>query len=186
MAESHVHGIDSWIYRHREGLKAGLRILFGLIWIIDGAFKFQPGFIASGAWQPSPDGQPPWLQGWFTFWANTTSSNPTLWVDTTGILEILLGLALVFGFMRKIAYSGGILLSMLIWSVPEGFGGPYGPSSTDIGTGAVYAMVFLFLMIVNAGYGPSQYSLDWLIESRWPRWKAVAEIQGPWIREATK
>lgn len=110
--------------------------------------------------------------------------NTAFWVYMTGSFEILVGLALIFGFMRKIAYTGGVLLSLLIWAVPEGFGGPHGPSSADIGTGAVYAMVFLFLKIINAGYGPSKYSLDAVIERRCPGWSTVAEIQGPWIRES--
>jgi nitrite reductase (NO-forming) len=168
---------EGWWVRHAHLLKTVFRVLFGAIWLIDGAFKFQPGFIASGAWQPSPVGQPGWLSGWFTFWANTTSANPTLWVDMTGTFEVLVGLALIFGFLRKLAYSGGFLLSLLIWTVPEGLGGPYGPSSTDIGTGAVYAMAFLFLIMINATYGPSRWSLDYQIEKRWPGWARVAEFR---------
>jgi uncharacterized membrane protein YphA (DoxX/SURF4 family) len=177
--------LDSWIYRNREGLKSGLRIVFGLIWTIDGSLKFRPGFVDQFAGSISPDGQPSWLQGWFTFWANTVGQNTAFWVYLTGSLELLLGLALLFGFVRKIAYSGGIVLSLFIWAVPEGFGGPYGPSSTDIGTGVVYAMVFLFLMIINATYGPSKYSLDAAIEKRWPSWATVAEIKGPWVRDSS-
>lgn len=159
-----------------------MRVLFGVIWVIDGSFKFAPGF--ESQFSVSGAGQPAWLQGWFTFWANAVSHNTALWVYMTGSFEVLLGHALVFGFVRKIAYSGGILLSLLVWAVPEGFGGPYGPSSTDIGTGIVYAMVFLFLMIVNAGYGPSKYSLDAAIEKRSPAWATVAATKGPWVREA--
>jgi len=63
MTETGIHGIDSWIYRHREGLKYGLRILFGFIWTIDGSLKFQAGFVDQFAGSISPDGQPGWLQG---------------------------------------------------------------------------------------------------------------------------
>ena len=65
----------------------------------------------------------------------------------------LLGLALIFGFIKKIAYSLGIVLSLLIWSIPEGFGGPYGPSSTDVGTAVIYAIVFIALILINADLG---------------------------------
>ncbi len=174
--------LDSWIYRHREGLKATLRVAFGLIWGVDGAFKFGPDVVANfpGMVQDAGAGQPAWLGGWFSFWASQASQHAALWVYTTGFLELALAFALVFGFLRKIAYGGGILLSLLIWAVPEGFGGPYGPSSTDVGTGVVYAIAFLFLMIINATYGPSRYSLDRSIERRWPVWARLAEIRGPW------
>jgi nitrite reductase (NO-forming) len=65
---------------------------------------------------------------------------------------------------------------LIIWSVPEGFGGPYGPGSTDIGTGMVYAIVSFLLLVINAAFGPSRYSLDFIIERKWPRWKKIAEI----------
>ncbi len=107
------------------------------------------------------------------------SGNPGFFVTTIGLLELALALAfaLVAGFLRKIAYTGGFFLSLVIWSVPEGFGGPYGPSSTDIGTGIIYAFVFLLLLIVNSAFGPSHFSLDALIERRWPAWKRLAEIR---------
>ena len=174
--------LDSWIYRNREGLKSFLRIAFGLIWGIDGSFKFQPGLASAfpGMVQDAGSGQPAWLHGWFSFWATQSSQNPALWVDLTGLLELAIAFALVLGFARKVAYGGGAVLSLFIWAVPEGFGGPYGPSSTDIGTGIIYAFAFLLLMIVNASYGPSRFSLDRLIERRWPGWARIAEIRGPW------
>jgi len=91
-------------------------------------------------------------------------------------LEISLGVALVLGVVRKLAYMGGLILSLLIWAVPEGFGGPYGPGSTDIGTGIAYSFVFLSLIIINALSGTSKYSLDYLIEHRFPSWRRVAEF----------
>jgi nitrite reductase (NO-forming) len=102
--------------------------------------------------------------------------NAAPFVYGTGILEISLGAALVLGLFRKLAYVVGLILSLLIWAVPEGFGGPYGPGSTDIGTGIVYSFVFLSLIIINAMSGTSKYSLDYLIESRLPSWKRVAEF----------
>jgi uncharacterized membrane protein YphA (DoxX/SURF4 family) len=41
-----------------------------------------------------------------------------------GLAELVLGIALVFGLMRKLSYLSGIFLSLLIWTVDEGFGGP--------------------------------------------------------------
>jgi len=96
------------------------------------------------------------------------------------VLEIALGIALVLGFMRKIAYAGGVVLALLIWAVPEGFGEPCqaGSGGTDIGTGVIYPIAFLGLIVINATYGPSRFSLDNLIERRFPRWAKVAEFGG--------
>ena len=73
---------------------------------------------------------------------------------------------------------GGVILSVLIWAVPEGFGGPYqsGSGGTDIGTGIIYAIAFLGLILINATYGPSRTSLDYYIERKFPGWARVAEF----------
>ncbi len=171
---------DNWFVRHAGALKSVMRIVFGVVWGIDGLLKFQPGVSDSlaGMISDAGQGQPAWLQPWFAFWSQTVSSNPGFFTTTIGLLEVALALALLLGFLRKLAYTGGFFLSLVIWSVPEGFGGPYGPGSTDIGTGIIYAFVFLFLMVVAATYGPSRWSLDYRIERRWPAWRRLAEFRG--------
>ena len=55
----------------------------------------------------------------------------------------------------------GILWSLAIWAIPEGFGGPYQPGqNTDVGTALLYALLFAVLLAIVAG---RYYSLDcWL------------------------
>lgn len=172
-------GLDSWFVRNISVLKVVLRVVFGVFWLIDGLLKFQPGVV-----EAFPDmvrsaavGQPAWLGGWFSFWASTTASNPIFFVYSTGVLEVAIGACLILGLLRKLAYTASFFLSLVIWSVPEGFGGPYGPGSTDIGTGIVYALASLLFIIVNATFGPSRYSLDAKIERRVPSWRKIAEVR---------
>jgi uncharacterized membrane protein YphA (DoxX/SURF4 family) len=169
----------NWLTRHVYLLKTAMRVVFGIIWAIDGALKFQPGLVSAfpSIMESVASGQPSFLKGWFSFWSSITLSNPGMFITAQGIMELSIAFALIFGLLRKVAYVGGFLLSLLIWAVPEGFGGPYGPSSTDIGTGIVYAIGFLFLITLNTAFGPSKYSLDRLIECKWPSWKKLAEIQ---------
>ena len=170
---------QGWLVLHAGALKTVFRVIFGLIWLIDGSLKFAPGLVSRfpSLVKTAGQGQPAWLHPWFSFWATQAAAQPAFWVYFTGTLEVALALCLIFGFLRKIAYVGGALLSLLIWAVPEGFGGPYGPGSTDIGTGVVYAILFLALITLNAAYGPSRWSLDYYLEFRWPRWGAFAEFQ---------
>lgn len=162
--------------RYAASIKTLFRILFGFVWLFAGYFKFVPGFVGQFS-VPTGDGQPALLQGWFNYWAGVVNPNPAPWVYLTGSLEILIGLALIFGFMRKLTYCGAALLAMFIWAVPEGFGGPYGGgTNTDIGTGFVYSMLCVSLLIINGAYGPSRYSLDYYIERYWPKWSIIAEV----------
>ena len=174
-------GISStnWVVRNVTSLKTFIRIILGIVWLVDGYLKFQPGFVDSfpDTIASAGQGQPAWLQPWFNFWATATTGNAAAVIYTVGSLEIALGLALVLGLLRKVAYIGGMVLSLLIWAIPEGFGGPYGPGSTDIGTGVIYSFVFLSLIIINATYGPSKYSLDSFLEKRNPAWKRIAEFR---------
>jgi nitrite reductase (NO-forming) len=172
----------TWWVRNAGALKSSFRIVLGVVWLIDGVLKFTSGFNQNfnSAVVSAGGNAPSWLSGWFSFWASYTSNqaNANLIVYSVGVLELLLGLALILGLMRKTAYLGGVVLSLLIWAIPEGFGGPYQTNTggTDVGTGVIYAIAFLGLIVINATYGPSRFSLDHLIERRFPGWARVAEF----------
>ena len=187
MSANQVVGKNWWV-RHVGALKTTFRVLLGVVWLVNGVLKFTSGYVNNflGDVQNSQASAPSWLSGWYSFWATQAGSNASLIVYTVGAFEVMLGLALVFGFARKIAYSGGALLSLLIWAIPEGFGGPYqaGAGGTDVGTGLVYAIALFGLIVINATYGPSRYSLDSLIERVYPGWARLAEF-GPREARAT-
>lgn len=172
---------EGFVYRNRTELKTLMRVVFGIVWFIDGALKFQSGIPAAFPQLilNAGQGQPAWLGSWFTFWYNAVGSNALFWVYLIGIGELLLGIGLILGGLRKITYIVGFFFSFLIWAIPEGFGGPYGPSSTDIGTGAIYAIVFLALILINAEYGPSKYSIDTWLEKKIRWWYKIAEFSTP-------
>ncbi|MCI4363080.1 MAG: DoxX family protein [Thermoplasmata archaeon] len=177
------HGAENWWARNARSLKSLFRIAFGLVWLVDGALKFTSGFVNSfpAAVQTAAGNAPSWLSGWYSFWVTQANGNPSLIVYTVGILELALGIAVVAGLLRKVAYVAGVALSLLIWAVPEGFGGPYSPGAggTDVGAGVIYALLFLALIVFNSVYGVSRYSLDYYIEGRFPSWARLAEFS-PW------
>lgn len=153
-----------------------LRIIFGLIWVINAAFKWHPSFKAGFLDQikSAADGQPSWLHGWFSFWINLLSHNPHLFATLVTVIETLIALALIFGVARRATYISAAIFSLLIWSVAEGFGGPYSAASTDIGTGIIYAVVFLSLYGLDRLAGPAKWTLDTRITKRLPGWSAVS------------
>ena len=171
--------VDNWFVRNAGFFTRSVEVLFGLIWLADASLKFQPGFANSFSdlIAGSAAVQPAWLQGWFSFWVSVTLPNPTLFAYFVSLCELALALALILGFMRKTTYAGGMLFSMIIWSVPEGFGGPYGPGSTDIGTGVIYAIVFLLLLGLNAMDRNNDYTLDKIIEKHVKWWSTLAELK---------
>ncbi len=173
-----MRGNGGWFLMNAFPIARAMEVLFGLVWAIDAALKFQVSFVSqfSSLIAASAAGQPSWLSGWFSFWSAVTMVHPTYFAYSIAILESVLAVSLVVGLARKLAYGGGFVFGLLIWAIPEGFGGPYGPSSTDIGTGIIYAFVFVFLAVASGLGGPNKYTLDYHIEKRFGWWKRIAEI----------
>ncbi len=155
------------------------RISFGLVWVIDGAMKFfmQPSDVVNLVTNAGSE-QPGWLSGWFSFWISTVTNASSSFLYGVGLLELTLGIALILGLLRKPAYFAGILLSLMIWAVDEGFGGPYAPGSTDIGAAIMYVFVFVALVILERSENYDKYSLDGRIASKWNAWRIISSLHG--------
>jgi uncharacterized membrane protein YphA (DoxX/SURF4 family) len=160
--------------------KTAFRIVFGVIWLLDGFFKWRPGFHKDfvDSINHAGQGQPSWLHWFFRFTHDVITPHPHVWAYGVATLETLIGLALIFGFARKITYIVAFLTGLGIWAVAEGFGGPYNAGSTDIGAAVMYSVVALGLLALNYEAGPSRFSVDHLIEQHIPWWQRVAEVEG--------
>jgi nitrite reductase (NO-forming) len=178
----------SWWARHSRGIWTSFSVLLGLALAIDGYLKFASGYNTGSPpaivndIQTAQAANPSWLSGWFSFWSTLASNNPTGLVYAVGTFEVLIGLALIFGFFRKFAYVGGIILTLLIWTIPEGFGEIFpisGSGITDVGTGLIYAIALVGMIAISAAVGPNPYTLDYYIERRFPTWARFAEFGTP-------
>ena len=148
---------------------AGLRIVFGLVWLIDAYFKWLPGFhdnldkyLEEGA-----EGQPAIVQAWINLWINVIGVQPHFYSNVFAVAETALAIGLIVGVFSNLTYLVGVVLSLGIWSTAEGFGGPYQAGSVDIGTGIVYVLVFAGQFLTSAGVhlGLDRYLTPWL--GRW-------------------
>ncbi len=169
---THVKNISKTLSKHA----AVLRIAFGVIWLINALFKWQPAFRSTFLDQATAaaQGQPDWLAPWFNFWTNMLSYNPGLFALSVAIIETLIALALIFGFARRTTYLLAVVFSLLIWAIPEGFGGPYNDGSTDVGAGIIYAVVFLALYGLDRLANTATWSIDHLISKKLRWWVVVA------------
>lgn len=150
-----------------------LRIAFGVIWAVDASLKWQPAFRANFGQILSSvaQGQPAFLARWFALWHLIVAGRAPIFSVLTAITETYLAVALMFGFARRATYTIGIAYALFVWSVAEGFGGPYTPgTTTDVGAAIIYSLVFSALLIVDAG----RISVDRLIAVRVPAWRRIA------------
>src|SRR6266852_1640321 len=142
------------------------RIIFGLVWVVAALLQwlpqFQNTFVAQVA--AAKAGQPGFIQVWITFWANLVSVNPLLFARALATTETVIAVFLILGVLSNLTSLAGIFLSLGIWAIPEGFGGPYIPGfSTDIGAAFPYAILFVVLLCLSAG---RYYVLDKWMTSR--------------------
>lgn len=112
-------------------------------------------------------GQPHFVYVWMGFWLGLIQVNPTLFAVMEAATETLLALCFLLGLFTDGACIIGIFLSLGIWAIPEGFGGPYvAGQSTDIGTAFPYIILSALLLCARAG---SYYSLDNVLMARLKR-----------------
>jgi len=181
--------VDPQRHAHRLAFVAGglvrrvvlLRLVFGLVWLIDAYLKWQPAFISSYASNVAEGakGQPGWLRPWFHFWRHIVNADPHLLAYATAAIETLIAAGLILGLARRTVYLGGILWSLAIWTIPEGFGGSFLSGATDIGTAIMYALVFGLLYTLEAlPTATGAWSLDHRLEHTFRWWRTVAEPGG--------
>jgi nitrite reductase (NO-forming) len=154
-----------------------VRLIFGVIWGIDAYLKWLPGYRHSyiANLKTAANGQPSFLYGWFHLWITLQSSAPTLFAILTGLMESTLALVLLLGVARRVGYTVGAVYALLVWAVGEGFGGPYMSGSTDIGTGIIYTMMFVTLLVFAPPARRERLSLDRFLERRLRWWRFIAE-----------
>jgi uncharacterized membrane protein YphA (DoxX/SURF4 family) len=153
------------------------RLSFGIIWAVDAAFKFEPAFYRSVliTVKAADAGEPSWLNPWFHVWYSLIGISSGFWAVFLMIVEVGIALSLLLGFARKTIYLLGAIFSFLIWSVAEGFGGPYAAGKTDIGAGIIYVVVFLALYGFDGAVRP-KFCVDTIIARRLHWWPRIAEV----------
>jgi thiosulfate dehydrogenase [quinone] large subunit len=145
-----------------------VRILFGLVWLIDAIFKWMPGFI-QGQTLPDELGgaakvQIPVIHEWMQLWNTIGLADPPAFAAFIGVLETLVAVALILGAFSNVAFIGSAILSLGIWTGAEGMHLPwFTPGQTDLGPSVGYIFASLGLFFAAAG---STWSVDALLAPR--------------------
>jgi hypothetical protein len=103
-----------------------LQIALGAFWIIDGLLKFQPHLFkpafVSSVIQPMAAGQPELLGSTINHMANFLSHEATMWVAVFGLVEIGIGIGLLFRRTLKPALVTSFIWGIGIYVFGEGLG----------------------------------------------------------------
>ena len=89
-----------------------------------------------------------------------------------------MAIGLVLGLGRRVLYIAGAFYSLAIWSVPEGFGAPFAPGATDIGTAIMYAILFASLYALDVTANSGAWNLDSALLNRISWWRIFGQPGG--------
>ncbi|MBN2679901.1 hypothetical protein HHS34_004610 [Acidithiobacillus montserratensis] len=136
--------------QQRRRAFGAVRILFGLIWLINTWLQFNPVYVAHFLGSFNADwvsGQPDWVMAYCHWMATLVQQiGPQAVAYATVGLDAILAVALLTGLGLPYLAWVGALYNLWLWSTVGGFGGPYTQGATDPGTAIIYALCFLYVI----------------------------------------
>ena len=134
-----------------------LRVVLGIIWLIDGAlqlqsFMFTPGF-ARDIVAPSASGQPFFVAGPVEWNAHLIATHPALFNGMFASVQLALGLGFLVARSVRVAIVASILWAGGVWYLGEGLGGLAGGHVTAL-LGAPGAAALYVVLALAAWPGP--------------------------------
>ena len=135
--------------------KLVLRLVLGFVFFISGykiAFPSDPAALAASYADPSKGWISPYFVDWIT---NTLQLDVATYLMYQGYLEMLMGVALIFGLMSTLTAIG---MGVLYWAFTVA-----NPVAGEIRLSRDIALTFITFGL--AYYGPGRYSLDYGIKS---------------------
>jgi hypothetical protein len=138
----------------RQHSFALVRILFGLIWLLNTWFQANGAYINRlflKSFSAGVSGQPEWLGHWTQAVINGIEIIGAARVAAaTVLIDALLALSLLTGIWLRFFVWVGIAYNLFMWSTVGGMGGPYTQGATDPGTAIVYALAFVFVLLTRS------------------------------------
>ena len=131
----------------------GLRITLGLIWLLDGALQFQSFMYSKGflkeVIEPTAEGQPSWIGHPILSAAHFAGHNLTLWNTLFALVQVGIGLGLLFRRTARPALIVSFAWAFVVWWFGEGFGmilmGMASPLTGAPGAVLLYALIGLLV-----------------------------------------
>lgn len=102
-----------------------LQTALGLFWLLDGGLQFQSFMYSKGFIQMLTGmtaGQPSWLASSMSWSAHTVGNNLTVFNTMFALVQVAIGLGLLFRPTARVALLGSIAWALFVWWFGEAFG----------------------------------------------------------------
>lgn len=114
--------------RRRDRLlsRRQVRVLVGLLWLIDAGLQSQPDLFTGEWWRSdlaqSVMGQPHSISPFIFWWVDVIAAHAGIWNGSFVAIEAALGISLILGRFERAAIAASVPWALGIWVVGEGFG----------------------------------------------------------------
>ena len=165
----------SFLISWRQPAIAALRIAFGCVWAVDAWLTWQPAFqdnltdYLTKALYAQQQASIAWLNSAL----HVINLNPRLLAFTITAGETGIAIGLLLGALSNLTCLGGILLSLCLWSLASSSGYSYTLGASDSGISIVYVLVFVGLLLANAG---SVFGVDRYLAGTLGHWRFLSRI----------
>ena len=135
------------------GLRRGLQITLGVLWLADGALQLQPFMFGRGfvnqILMPAYMGSPAGVTGPALALTRLILHAPATWNAAFAITQLLLGAGLLWRPAVRAALAGSVVWALAVWWFGEGLGGVLSRMASPL-TGAPGAVILYALLAVLA------------------------------------
>ncbi len=158
--------------------RPAIRILLGLLWLLDGAlqlqsFMFTKGF-ALAIVAPSASGQPFFVAGPVEWNARVLAAHPVALNGLFASIQLALGLGFLFRRTARLAIVSSVVWAGGVWYLGEGLGGLAGGHMTALlgapGAAALYIVLALAAWPGPRSGGPLEGRTSRIRPPRWILW----------------
>jgi hypothetical protein len=139
--------------RESTGLRRGIQIALGVLWLADSALQLQPFMFGRGfvnqILMPAYMGNPSGVTGPALAFTRLVLHAPAAWNAAFAVTQLLLGALLLWRPTVRAALAASIVWALAVWWFGEGLGGVLSGSASPL-TGAPGAVILYALLAVLA------------------------------------
>ena len=143
----------AWVAdRESAGLRRGLQVALGVVWLLDAALQYQPSMFTKTfpvmMLAPSGMGEPAFVSGPVLMAERLISGHVVLWNAMFATVQLALAAGLLCRATARAALAGTIAWSLAVWWLGEGLGGIFSTMANPLTGAPGAALLYVFLAIL--------------------------------------
>ncbi|MGH8980473.1 MAG: hypothetical protein ACRDWE_05565 [Acidimicrobiales bacterium] len=135
-------------------LQGTFTLMLALVWLLDAVLQMQPSMFTpgtkglSGMLRSAAAGNPGWIAHMITWNASIVDHHPVLTNSAFALVQLLIGLGIVWQRTRKPALGLSIAWAVGVWWLGEGLGGVLSGAGTPFGGGPGAVLFYAVLAVL--------------------------------------